>query len=178
MRWWDPDAMILVFGMLHFKSAFLSPLLPSSRGSLVPLHFLPLEWYLHIWGCWYFSWKSWFQLVLHPAQHFTWCTLHRSYTSRMTVCNPEVLFPRFGTSALLCVILEPKKNITCRICLGYLVLFFGLFSLHVKLREFLFTCLHIIYHWSLPQLFLLMSHQRHSSVCYCFFFFNWCFVCF
>ena len=28
----------------------------SSRGSLVPLHFISLEWYhLHIWGCCYFS---------------------------------------------------------------------------------------------------------------------------
>ena len=43
------------------------------------LCFLPLKWYhLHIWGCWYFSWKSWFQLVLHPAWHFSWCTLHIS----------------------------------------------------------------------------------------------------
>ena len=25
-----------------------------------------------------FSWQSWFQLVLLPAQHFSWCTLHRS----------------------------------------------------------------------------------------------------
>ena len=54
----------------------LSPF-TSSRGSLVPLHFLPLEWYhLHIWGYWYFSQQSWFQLVLHPAWHFAWCTLH------------------------------------------------------------------------------------------------------
>ena len=29
-----------------------SPLSPSSRGFLVPLHFLP--YHLHIWGCWYF----------------------------------------------------------------------------------------------------------------------------
>ena len=51
----------------------------SSRGSLVPLSFLPLEWYhLHVWGCWYFSWQSWFQLVSHSVQHFTWCTLHIS----------------------------------------------------------------------------------------------------
>ena len=55
------DAMILVFWMLNFKQLFHSPLPPSSRGSLVPLHFLPLEWYhLHIWGCWYCSWVSWF----------------------------------------------------------------------------------------------------------------------
>ena len=31
---------------------FHSPLSPSSRGSLIPLHFLPLKLYhLHIWGC-------------------------------------------------------------------------------------------------------------------------------
>ena len=40
------------------------------------LMFLSLEWYyLHIWGYWYFSRQSWFQLVIHPAQHFSWCTL-------------------------------------------------------------------------------------------------------
>ena len=40
-----------------------------------------LEWgaiafssHLHTWSYWYFSWQSWFQLVLHPAQHFTWYT--------------------------------------------------------------------------------------------------------
>ena len=46
-----------------------SSLLPSSRGSLVPLHFLSLKWYnLHIWGCWYFPQQSWFQFVLHTAR--------------------------------------------------------------------------------------------------------------
>jgi len=40
-----PDAMIFVFWMLSFKPAFsLSPLSRSSSGSLVPLHFLQLEW--------------------------------------------------------------------------------------------------------------------------------------
>ena len=49
---------------------FHSPLLPSSSGSLISLHFLPLKWYhIHIWGCYYFSWQSWFQLVSHPAWH-------------------------------------------------------------------------------------------------------------
>ena len=37
----EPDAMILVFWMLSFKPPFPSPLSLSSRGSLVPLHFLP-----------------------------------------------------------------------------------------------------------------------------------------
>ena len=34
--------------MLSFKPAFYSPLTLSSRGSLVPLNFLPLEWYQDI----------------------------------------------------------------------------------------------------------------------------------
>ena len=173
-----PDAMILVFWMLSFNPAFYSPLSPSSRGSLAPLHFLPIEWHLHIWGCWYVSWQSWFQLVLHPAQHFAWYTLHRSFTSGVTILGTKlgkVLPPQFWTSPLFQVILKPKKNKTCCICLGYLVLFFGLFSLCVKLGRFLFTCLHVIYHWSFPQLFLLMSHQRHSQFSYRFF--CCCFVC-
>ena len=75
----EPDAIIFIFWMLRFKPTFCSPLPPSSRGSLVPLHFLPLGWcHLHIWGYWCFSRQSWFQLVLHPAQHFAWCPLHRS----------------------------------------------------------------------------------------------------
>ena len=72
------DAVILVFWILSFKPASSLPLSLSSRGSLVPLHFLPLEWsHLYIWCCWSFSWQSWFQLMIHPAQHFAWCTLHR-----------------------------------------------------------------------------------------------------
>ena len=70
------DAMILVFWMLSFKPTFHFPLSLSSRGSLVPLHFLPQGWcHLHIWGYWYFSRQSWVQLALHPIRHFTWCTL-------------------------------------------------------------------------------------------------------
>ena len=74
-----PDAMILAFSVLSNESAFYSPLSPLSRGSLVPLCLLPLEWYhLHIWGCWYFSWQSWFQLVILSTWYFTWYTLHLS----------------------------------------------------------------------------------------------------
>ena len=70
------DAMILVLLMLSFKPAFSCSSLPVSRGSLVPLHFLPLEWcHLHIWGCWYFFQQSWFQLLIHPAWHFIWYSL-------------------------------------------------------------------------------------------------------
>ena len=74
-----PNAMILVLWMLSFNQLFHSPLSLSSRGPLVLLHFLPHGWcHLHIWGYWYFSQQSWFQLVLPPAQHFLWCSLHIS----------------------------------------------------------------------------------------------------
>ena len=59
----------LSFWMLSFKPAF-SLSFTFISGSLVPLCFLPLGWcHLHIWNYWYFSQKSWFQLVLHPACH-------------------------------------------------------------------------------------------------------------
>ena len=69
------DAMILVFWMLSFKPAF--SLSPSSRSPLVPLQFLSLKCHhLHI-RDWYFSWRSWFQLVSHPAWHF--CMVYFAY---------------------------------------------------------------------------------------------------
>ena len=98
------DAMIFIFWMLSFKPTFYSPLSPSSRDSLIPLHFLPLEWYhLHIWGCWHFSWQSWFQLVSHPAQQFTWCTLHIKETDNIQPwCTP---FPILKQSIVPCTVL-------------------------------------------------------------------------
>ena len=69
-----PDAVILYLLILHFKPVFHSPPSPSSRGSLVSLYFMPLQWYYpHIWGCWCFSHLSWFHLVTHPVHHFSWC---------------------------------------------------------------------------------------------------------
>ena len=56
-----PGAMILIFKRWILSQLSHSPLSPSSRGSLVPLQFLPLGWYhLPIWDWWYFSWQSWF----------------------------------------------------------------------------------------------------------------------
>ena len=56
-------AMIFVFECWVLSQLFHSPLSPS-RGSVVPLCFMSLEWYhLCIWGYYYFSWQSWFQLV-------------------------------------------------------------------------------------------------------------------
>ena len=54
MKWWDQMPRCLFFECSVLSQLFHSPLSPSSRGSLVPFHFLPLEWYhLHIWGYWY-----------------------------------------------------------------------------------------------------------------------------
>ena len=76
------------FLMLSFKPAFLLSFTLIKR-LLVPLRFLPLEWcHQHIWSCWYFSLQSWFQLVAHPAQHFTWCTLHTSRVRDTQRCIP------------------------------------------------------------------------------------------
>ena len=56
----EPEAMILGFWMLSFKPVFSLSSFTPTRASFVPLCFLPLKWcHLHIWGCWYFSWKSW-----------------------------------------------------------------------------------------------------------------------
>ena len=102
-----PDAMILVLWMLSFKPALsLSSFTFSSRGSLVLLHFLPWGWcHLHIWGYWYFSQQSWFQLVLHPAQHFAWCTLHRSSISSVTCTTCLSPFPIWNQSIVPCPVL-------------------------------------------------------------------------
>ena len=70
-------AMVLVFWMLSFKPTFsllsqlfLSSLSFSSRSSLV-LHFLTKRWcHLHIWGYWYFSQKSWFQIKIGSGMCF------------------------------------------------------------------------------------------------------------
>ena len=94
------DAMILVFWMLRFKPAFSLSL--SSRGSLVPLHFLSLKWYhLHIWACWHFSWQSWFQLVSHPAQPFSWCTLQKLSKQGDNIQLWHTPFPVWEPTSLL-----------------------------------------------------------------------------
>ena len=50
MKWWDWMPWSLFFECWVLSQLFHSPLLPSSRGSLAPLHFLPLEWY-HLYIC-------------------------------------------------------------------------------------------------------------------------------
>ena len=96
------DAMILVCLMLSFRPGFSLSSFTSLRAPLVPLHFLPLEWYhLHIWGCCHISWQIWLQLELHTAWHFTWCTLRVSeINSRMTIYILVILLFQLWTSLL------------------------------------------------------------------------------
>ena len=52
LSWRDRMSWSSCFEYLILSQFFHSPLSPSSRGSLVPLHFLSLQWcYLHIWEC-------------------------------------------------------------------------------------------------------------------------------
>ena len=94
--------MILVFLMLSFKPAFSLSSFNLIRVSSVPLHFLPLEQYhLRIWGCWCFSQQSWFQTVIYPAWHFSWCTLHTNEINRVTIYSLVTFLSQFGTSLVL-----------------------------------------------------------------------------
>ena len=95
------DAMILVFIMLSFKSAFSLSSFTFIKRLFSCFHLLSLEWYhLYIWGCCYFSLQSWFQPVIHPAWQFAWCTLRISYISRVTIYSLDVLLSRFWIGPL------------------------------------------------------------------------------
>ena len=65
-----PDAMMLVFWVLSFKPTF-------SLSSFTFIKRLFSSSLLSAIG-WCLSRQSWFHLVLHPAQRFSWCTLHVS----------------------------------------------------------------------------------------------------
>ena len=73
-----PDAMILLFWMLSFKPifslssfTFIKKLFRSSLSAKRVVSSAYLRLFI-------FSWQSWFQLVFHPAQDFSWRTLHMS----------------------------------------------------------------------------------------------------
>ena len=67
---------------------------------------MPLGWcHLHIWGYWYFSLQSWFQLVLLPAQHFAWCTLPSFRVCNSSAGIPSPLLPLF-------IVKLPKAHLT------------------------------------------------------------------
>ena len=104
----------LVFWMLSFKPTF-------SRSSFTFIKWLSsssslsaVGWcHLHIWGYWYFSRQSWFQPVIHSAQHSTWCTLanHFSLGRSFRKDRRKILFPLGkGRSLPSCMILHPPAQ--------------------------------------------------------------------
>ena len=106
MKWWDrmPWSSFLECWVLSLL--FHSPLSLSSRGSSVSLRFLPVGWcHLHIWGYWYFSLQSWFQLVLHTVQHFTW------YALQGGTITPTLLSGNWSTEKLKWHLRIPKLKI-------------------------------------------------------------------
>ena len=93
------NAMIVVFWMLSFKPAFSLSSFTFIKRLLSSSLLSALEWcHLHFLDYWYFSQQSWFQLVIHPAKHLVWCTLHISLKSRVTIYSLDVLLSQFGIS--------------------------------------------------------------------------------
>ena len=86
------NSMILVFWTLRFKPTFSHSSFTFIKMLFSSSSLSAIGWcHLHIWGCWYFSLQSWFQLVLYPAWHFTWCILHRNWISKVTIYSLDVL---------------------------------------------------------------------------------------
>ena len=111
----EPDAMIFAFGMLSFKPTFslssftfIKRLFSSSLLSATRMVSSA------IWSYWYFSQQSWFQLVLHPAWHLTWCTLHISQIRRVTIYSLDILLFRFGIVCFSCPVLTIASWPACR----------------------------------------------------------------
>ena len=95
-----PEAMILVFWMLSFKSTFSL----SSHFHQEALQFFTFS---HKVGVICISevidispGNVWFQLVLHPVQHFSWCILHISQIIMVTIYSLDILLYWFETSLL------------------------------------------------------------------------------
>ena len=107
MKWWNQMPWSSFSECWALSQLFHSPLSLSSGGFLVPLHFLPYGWYhLHIWGYWYFSWKSWFQLVLFPSLAFLMMysayKLNKQDDNIQPLCTP---FPIWSQSVVPCLVL-------------------------------------------------------------------------
>ena len=100
------DAMILVFWMLSFNPAFSLCSFTFIKRLFVSFLLSAIRMvYLHIWGHWYFSQQSWFQLVLQRAQHFTWCSpcmLNKQGDNIQHWCTP---FPILNQSIVPCLVL-------------------------------------------------------------------------
>ena len=102
-----PGALILIFWILRFKPTFsLSSFTFIKRifssSSLSAIRVVSL----HIWGYWYFFLQSWFQLVLHPAQHLE--SMYSTYKLNKQGDNIQswrTPFPIWNQSVVPCPVL-------------------------------------------------------------------------
>ena len=120
----------------HLTSHFR---MSGSRWVITPL------WLSGSWRCflysssvysWYFSQKYWFQPVLHPAQCFSWCTLHRrvhlfliSSPSVRSIPFLSLIEPIFAWNIPLVYLIFLKKSHV------FPILLFSSISLHWSLRR-------------------------------------------
>ena len=98
------DVIILLFRMLSFKPAFSLSSFTLIKRLSSPLYFLPFECYhLHIWYCWYFSWQSWFELVIiQPGISWSAYKLNKQ-DDNIQPCH--LSFPVWNQSVVPCTIL-------------------------------------------------------------------------
>ena len=104
---WSDRTGCHAFWILSFKPAFslssfsfINRLFSSSSLSAIRM--------VHIWGCWYFSRQSWFQLGLHPARHFA-AYMHSAYKLNKQGDNIQprcTLFPILNHTWEVCHLLD------------------------------------------------------------------------
>ena len=101
----EPDAMILVFWMLNFKPfffhssfTFIKRLFSSSLSAIRVVSSAYLKLLI-------FSQKSCFQLVLHPAQHFSWFTQYRLNKEGDNIQPWHTPIPIWNKSVVPCPVL-------------------------------------------------------------------------
>ena len=103
-----PDVIILVFKCWVLSQLLYSLLFPSPSSYLVPLHFMLLESYhLYIWGYWYFSQQSQFQLESNSSMSF--CMMYSAYKLNKQGDNIEPCctpFPILKHSIVPCPVLN------------------------------------------------------------------------
>ena len=107
MKWWNQMPWSSFFECWVLSQVFHSPLSLSSRGSLVPFHFLPVGLcHIHIWSYWYFAWQYWFQLVLHPAQRFTVYSVYKLSKQGDSIQHWCTTFSVWNQSVVACLVLN------------------------------------------------------------------------
>ena len=104
-----PDVMILIFLMLSFKPTFsLSSFTFTFSSSSLSAERVESSAYLRLL---IFLLAILIPAVLHPAQHFSCCTLHK-LNKRVTICSLDTLLSLYGTSLLFHVQCYPCLLLT------------------------------------------------------------------